>query len=1515
MSRAAVVVPAYNGFEHLGRCLDALERHTGAEHHVILVDDASTDPRVLPLLRALAARRANTRLIENAANLGFVGSVNGALAQLDGDVVVLNADTVVTSGWIDALERCRASDPRIGIACPLSNNATLVSVTGITPLFDADDHEAIAACVRCAGPPTYPRLPTAAGFCMLLTRELLAAAGPFDPAYGRGYGEENDLSMRALGLGFEIACCDDTYVHHAGEASFGEVEGIGSARERNRRLLERRWPAYRPGVSAWMRANPLRGRIERINAECERDRMPGRPRVLHVVHSFDSPGGVELHTRAIIDGLRDEVAFNVAVARGPHGLWADFVQERPQANLRVSRLNQDLLTNGVRVLEFAASVRDASVERAFAALLEGGYDVVHFHSPLGWNSLRLPELARESGARVVLSVHDMGWMCAEYNMVTGEDDHPCGKTLARAERDCINCLRGKSFTTSVQAENSIGLFLEDRFAAATSAIGAAHVILCPSRYAATRVTGAFGPEVAKKLRVIGHGVEPLPHIHRPASGGPLRVAFVGRFTSRKGAHHFIEAARGLRGQGIEFEAWGMLDRRFEGPAREAGVAVRGPYEVRELPRHLANVDLVMMPSTLEETFCLSLSEVHAIGIPVAASRIGALAERIVEGHNGFLYDVGDVATMRRQLLRMRDNRDLLARTAQVIAAERPKSIEANAGEYRELYRELASAASHRGQGGAPVPIPMEVFIPREKRSRTPLGDAQYDQWLRAEVLASPAADAKPMAIVRLAAGAAESELPVAQLNRMVEACATEWVAIAQAGDVVEADALSALADEAMRRPGAALLYCDHDSMSHRGERYDSAFKPAFSRELLCHVPYIAGLCAIHRARWLAMGGFRSSGWLGLVEFALRLADPRAIVHVPRLLVHRLDSNALWLDDPAWRARMAEVVGALLRQSGERAMHLPASADAPAMWAHAPSPAAPISVLLRAHPAGDAAKCREALLQGTRARIGEIFDEGTALAEAFARSRHDRLAIVDTRCRRFAPGWIERLEQGMTASTAAIGADVIDAAGRRVAGGEITGGGPWAVAGAAPPAQGSDTQSAFLLNPRDVSCVSPFISLWNRDAIAKDPALAEAFGAGEFDIAHVCLRSRERGFSVLARPIVAAELAAAALASFPLHGGDGVPSSVIWMRERWRDALARDPFHHPMLALAGPRAAPAPRFSTPRDSGVLRVCAFPFDRWASGEMRVRQPCRALEDAGLAEALIMSTHESGHAPNYLEWARLGAGTLLAHNFFHDYQLLSLAEIARSSRSLRVLGMDDLLTALPPGNPYAQTIYPDLAMRIAKAVSMCDRFVVSTPAIAQAYGRGAPEVIVIPNTLDPVAWAGLENAPRGGERPRVGWAGARQHLDDLRVLEPVVEATAHEIDWVFFGMCPPELRRHAREVHDMVPIARYPAKLASLGLDAAVAPLVDHPFNRAKSALKVLEYGAVGIPTIASDIPAYRATPATVVAEAPSDWIEAVRALVLSREYAREQGLLLRDWVRANAMISSTLAAWRRAFAREG
>src|SRR5205085_5980310 len=223
-------------------------------------------------------------------------------------------------------------------------------------------------------------------------------------------------------------------------------------------------------------------------------------------------GGVEEHTRALVNGMKDDVAFTIALPQGSPGAWGDLSEERPVGHLRIVRFNPDLTTEGIRVIGHRASVRDVGMEAAFRALLSGGFDVVHIQSMVGWNTLALARIAREAGARVILSAHDMAMMCGDYNMMAPGDRAPCGRTRARGDdTGCVSCLRGKSQARG-GATTTVAGFIEQRHAAAAEAVAASDAIVCPSQFAADRMQAAFGAQLRERSRVIGHGVaraEPL----------------------------------------------------------------------------------------------------------------------------------------------------------------------------------------------------------------------------------------------------------------------------------------------------------------------------------------------------------------------------------------------------------------------------------------------------------------------------------------------------------------------------------------------------------------------------------------------------------------------------------------------------------------------------------------------------------------------------------------------------------------------------------------------------------------------------------------------------------------------------------------------------------------------------------------------------------------------------------------------------------------------------------------------
>ena len=236
-----IVIPVYNAAPELARCVDSVLAHSSGDWRLLLIDDASPAIAIRTYFSDLRARRLpQVKLLTNDRNLGFVLTANRGMreARARADLVLLNSDTIVTRGWLDKLARCAASDPRIGTITPFSNNAEICSL----PRFCADnpwpatqDPGPLVTALELAAVPTYPDLPTGVGFCLYMRRALIEAIGGFDPAFGLGYGEENDLCQRAIAAGYRNVLCEDAFVLHLGGSSFGDKRA--ELADRNTTLL------------------------------------------------------------------------------------------------------------------------------------------------------------------------------------------------------------------------------------------------------------------------------------------------------------------------------------------------------------------------------------------------------------------------------------------------------------------------------------------------------------------------------------------------------------------------------------------------------------------------------------------------------------------------------------------------------------------------------------------------------------------------------------------------------------------------------------------------------------------------------------------------------------------------------------------------------------------------------------------------------------------------------------------------------------------------------------------------------------------------------------------------------------------------------------------------------------------------------------------------------------------------------------------------------------------------------
>jgi glycosyltransferase involved in cell wall biosynthesis len=199
------------------------------------------------------------------------------------------------------------------------------------------------------------------------------------------------------------------------------------------------------------------------------------------------------------------------------------------------------------------------------------------------------------------------------------------------------------------------------------ALQQADALTCPSNFVADYFRELYGP-LTPPLHVIGNGVDfdPPTPTSSPARDGPLHLACVGVVGPHKGTQLVLEALRLAdlpRARLSLFgEAYPPYYRGLEGLAdglEKVDFRAYGTFEPVELPFLLEDVDVVVIPSLVWETYSIVAREAMACGISVIASRLGALPEAVRHGQNGLLFEPGSALDLATVLQMVDGDRNLL----------------------------------------------------------------------------------------------------------------------------------------------------------------------------------------------------------------------------------------------------------------------------------------------------------------------------------------------------------------------------------------------------------------------------------------------------------------------------------------------------------------------------------------------------------------------------------------------------------------------------------------------------------------------------------------------------------------------------------------------------------------------------------------------------------------------------------------------------------------------------------------
>lgn len=597
-----VLITAYNNLEVLKPCVDSiLQSEETHPYEIVIIDDGSAKADVKQYLKDLESTPKVT-VHRLPKNMGYVSAINeGIKLHPKRDVLCLNSDTEVSGNWITRLRNAAYFNKQIATSIPFTNRGTLASYPKFqftNPIVNVKEVDEIAK----FSPLNPISLPTTIGFAMLMKREALDDVGLFDThAYGKGYGEENDWSMRARIRGWLDVLAPNVYVTHK------EGQTYKSARnqliQNSLRIVNKRFPDYMLMIDQWSKIDPLRpGRaaieLAQLESTLKKHKEQGHPIEIVIVHSLG--GGVEVY-------LKDYLTQNdvgVVILRGNYN--------NPAVLTMQSNLMQMVNMRPIDVRE--------PINPLAKLVKQWGASKIKVETTVGMDSSMpnwIERLSEQSGIPYELMVHDYYPICPKIRMIDAS-----GTFCGGPGEKCIPCIeKGGSFAGYIDINQWHSTYRKFFQGAST--------IFAPSQDTAQRISDYLNvPEPV----VIPHEKEIiLGKVTEKWTEGNLKVILIGALYHDKGSDVLIECAKYAEDNKvpIEFIVVGTVNGLKQ---QFSNIKVMGQYKNVEIGNILNSIKghLSWFPAIWPETYSFTLSHALRAGLWPIAFDLGAIAERIKE---------------------------------------------------------------------------------------------------------------------------------------------------------------------------------------------------------------------------------------------------------------------------------------------------------------------------------------------------------------------------------------------------------------------------------------------------------------------------------------------------------------------------------------------------------------------------------------------------------------------------------------------------------------------------------------------------------------------------------------------------------------------------------------------------------------------------------------------------------------------------------------------------------------------
>lgn len=215
----------------------------------------------------------------------------------------------------------------------------------------------------------------------------------------------------------------------------------------------------------------------------------------------------------------------------------------------------------------------------------------------------------------------------------------------------------------------------------------------------------------------GLDTAPLEPFQRKEPSEITRIGFIGTIFEHKGLDLLISAFHNLPvetlatlriyGDTSQFAEYGqkMIDLAKAGPNADK-IEFMGSFPNAQLGEVLQNLDVLVVPSRWYENTPLVIQSAFATKTPVMATDLGGMSELVKHNFNGLLFEVNNVESLTRQLLRITQESELLPRLSENIPAER--TVRQMVDDIENVYETVLNRHAPKGAQQSSIPVPTVV---------------------------------------------------------------------------------------------------------------------------------------------------------------------------------------------------------------------------------------------------------------------------------------------------------------------------------------------------------------------------------------------------------------------------------------------------------------------------------------------------------------------------------------------------------------------------------------------------------------------------------------------------------------------------------------------------------------------------------------------------------------------------------------------------------------------------------------